>query len=96
MYSSCLATHLYHAIMTISFHQHRVIEHGRDTALLLRSVAHHLAPDLIAFHAEVNAGPGITTLHDLTVNMLVEFNSERPEIAQLVIHTFDEFMVKNF
>ena len=70
----------------------RPFQHGGQATLLLGGEAEDLLPDLIALHAEVDAGAAIRLSLEEVIEMAIEFDPARTEIAVLAIKADNELL----
>ena len=73
---------------------HTAIQHGPQTTPLRRGVPKHLLPDILAFHAEVDTGSGISKAGQLISNELIHFHPLASEITGLAVQPFDKLLIE--
>ena len=70
------------------------IQHFVQSALFGSRKSEGFLPDLIIFHAKVNAGLR-RELADCGNNFLIDCNSQRLKIAHLAVNACDKFTIDN-
>jgi hypothetical protein len=70
----------------------RPVKHGAKTAALVWGESHHLAPYLVAFHAEVDAGGGRGEFSRFPVDESIQLCAAWTEIAAFAVESVDEFV----
>jgi hypothetical protein len=72
----------------------RLVQHPRQTSLLLRDKPKNFLPDLVIFHAKIYTGSRISILQQLLIKVLIHLNPQCPEVSGFTVKALDELFME--